>query len=45
MLTNTLQTTLAFAPAAEDLDDIDFTAPVIAFRPPADDEESDPGEP
>jgi hypothetical protein len=46
MLTNALQTTLAFAPAPEDLDDIDFTAPVIAFRPPLrDDEESEPGEP
>ncbi len=46
MLTNALQTTLAFAPAPEHLDDIDFTAPVIAFVPIArDDEESEPGEP
>jgi hypothetical protein len=46
MLFNALQTTLAFAPAPEDLDDIDFTAPVIAFAPPVwDDEESEPGEP
>lgn len=46
MLFNTLQTTLAFAPAPEDLDDIDFRTPVIAFAPPAsDDEESEPGEP
>jgi hypothetical protein len=45
MLFNALQTTLAFAPVPEDLDDIDFRAPVIAFRPPADDEESEPGEP
>jgi hypothetical protein len=35
MLFNTLQTTLAFAPAPEDLDDIDFRTPVIAFAPPA----------
>lgn len=46
MLFDTLQTTLAFAPAPEDLDDIDFDAPVIAFTPaPADDEESEQGEP
>jgi hypothetical protein len=46
MLLQALQTTLAFAPAPEDLDDIDFHAPVIAFSPPArDDEESEPGEP
>ena len=46
MLFNTLQTTLAFAPAPEDLDDIDFTTPVIAFTPPVrDDEDSEPGEP
>ncbi len=45
MLFNALQTTLAFAPAPEDLDDIDFRAPVIAFAPPGDDEESEPGEP
>ncbi|MCU0825848.1 MAG: hypothetical protein MUE52_00210 [Tabrizicola sp.] len=45
MLFSDLQTTLAFAPAPEDLDDIDFRAPVVTFRPPADDEESEPGEP
>lgn len=46
MLLNTLQTTLAFAPAPEDLDDIHFDAPVIAFTPSAvDDEESEQGEP
>jgi hypothetical protein len=46
MLFNALQTTLAFAPAPEDLDDVDFAAPVIAFAPTArDDEESEPGEP
>ncbi|NJS38353.1 MAG: hypothetical protein HC783_04295 [Rhodobacteraceae bacterium] len=45
MLFNTLQTTLAFAPAPEDLDDIDFRAPVIAFAPPTDDEGSEQGEP
>ncbi|WP_167850948.1 MULTISPECIES: hypothetical protein [Tabrizicola] len=46
MLYDTLQTTLAFAPQPEDLEDIHFDAPVIAFHPPAaDDEESEPGEP
>jgi hypothetical protein len=46
MLMFTPQTTLAFAPAPEDLDDIDFAAPVITSRPPApNDEESEPGEP
>jgi hypothetical protein len=46
MLMQSLQTTLAFAPAPEDLDDIDFTAPIIALSPPSrDDEESEPGEP
>lgn len=46
MLFNALQTTLAFAPAPEDLDDIDFTTPVIVFTPyRSDDEESEPGEP
>jgi hypothetical protein len=45
MLITALQTTLAFAPAAEDLNDIDFTAPILAFRPPVEDEESEPGEP
>lgn len=46
MLFNTLQTTLAFAPEPEDLHDIHFDAPVIAFTPHvSDDEESEPGEP
>ena len=46
MLMTPLQTTLAFAPAPEDLEDIDFTVPVIALRTPTrDDEESEPGEP
>ncbi len=45
MLFNALQTTLAFAPVPEDLDDIDFRAPVIIFGTPVDDEESEPGEP
>ena len=46
MLFNTLQTTLAFAPASEDLDEVYFDAPVVTFAPPArDDEESEQGEP
>jgi hypothetical protein len=45
MLFNILQSTLAFAPVSEDLDDIDFRAPVVTFRPLAEDEESEPGEP
>ena len=46
MLINALQTTLAFAPLPEDLEDIDIDAPVITFRAAADaDEESEPGEP
>lgn len=46
MLFNALQTTLAFAPAPEDLDEVFFDAPVIASAPPErDDEESEPGEP
>lgn len=46
MLFNTLQTTLAFAPAPEDLDDIQFDTPVLTFTPPfRDDEESEQGEP
>ena len=46
MLTSTFQTTLAFAPSPEDIDDIDFFPPVIAFSPPfQDEEESEPGEP
>ena len=41
-----MQTTLAFAPAPEDLDEVYFDAPVITRAPqPADDEESEPGEP
>lgn len=39
------QTTLAFAPAPEDLEDVHFDAPVLAFTPPVRDEESEPGEP
>lgn len=41
-----MQTTLAFAPLAEDLADIILETPVI-FQPPADpdDEESEQGEP
>lgn len=46
MLILTTQTTLAFAPAPEDLEDIHFDAPVVAFSPPVrDEEESEPGEP
>jgi hypothetical protein len=46
MLINTLQTTLAFAPAPEDLDEVFFDTPVVAFTPPVrDDEESEQGEP
>ena len=41
-----MQTTLAFAPAPEDLDEVFFDAPVVIFAPPVrDDEESEPGEP
>ena len=40
------QTTLAFAPAPEDLEEVFFDAPVLAFAPPVRDEgESEPGEP
>lgn len=40
------QTTLAFAPAPEDLEDIDLHAPVMTGSPPLrDDAESAPGEP
>lgn len=40
------QTTLAFAPAPEDLEEVYFDAPVLAFaRPIRDAEESEPGEP
>jgi hypothetical protein len=46
MLFTTPQTTLAFAPATEDLDEVFFDNPVIAFAPPdRDAEESEPGEP
>jgi hypothetical protein len=46
MLMQTLWTTLAFAPAPEDLEDIDFHPPVIMSTPPAPvEEESEPGEP
>lgn len=46
MLINTLQTTLAFAPAPEDLEEVYFDAPVIAFAPlDRDEEESEQGEP
>ena len=46
MLFKALQTTLAFAPDAEDLDEVYFDAPVLAFAPPVrDDEESEQGEP
>jgi hypothetical protein len=41
-----MQTTLAFAPAPDDLDEVYFDAPVVTFAPrPVDDEESEPGEP
>ncbi len=42
-----MQTTLAFAPAPEDLSDIDFAIPVMTAAPPLcdDDEESEQGEP
>jgi hypothetical protein len=40
------QTTLAFAPSPEDLDDVDFAVPIIASAPPAqDDEEGESVEP
>lgn len=46
MLFTTAQTTLAFAPAPEDLEEIFFDAPVLAFAAPdRDAEESEPGEP
>ncbi|MES2916938.1 MAG: hypothetical protein V4753_17655 [Pseudomonadota bacterium] len=46
MLFNVLQTTLAFAPAPDDLEEVFFDAPVIAFAPADRDiEESDQGEP
>jgi hypothetical protein len=41
-----MQTTLAFAPGPEDLDDIHFDAPIVTLIPQhPDDEESEPGEP
>ncbi len=33
MLFNTLQTTLAFAPAPDDLEEVYFDAPVVTFAP------------
>ena len=46
MLYNALQTTLAFAPEPEDLDEVYFDVPIVAFAPVMpDDEESEPGEP
>ncbi|MFN3992382.1 MAG: hypothetical protein ACK4IU_05685 [Tabrizicola flagellatus] len=46
MLFTTPQTTLAFAPEPEDLEEVYFDAPVLAFTPPdRDAEESVPGEP
>lgn len=46
MLFNAVQTTLAFAPVPEDLEEVFFDAPIIAFAPAErDDEESEPGEP
>jgi hypothetical protein len=46
MLINALQTTLAFAPAPEDLEEVYFDAPIVAFAPPVPEtEESEPGEP
>ncbi|GGW21189.1 hypothetical protein GCM10011452_00550 [Gemmobacter lanyuensis] len=29
-----MQTTLAFAPTPEDLDDVSFTVPILSFTPP-----------
>jgi len=41
-----MQTTLAFAPRPEDLDDIFFDIPVLTASPiPPDDADSEPGEP
>jgi hypothetical protein len=46
MLFTTPQTTLAFAPAPEDLEEIFFDAPVLAFAAPDNDaEEFEPCEP
>ncbi|WP_160147715.1 hypothetical protein [Tabrizicola flagellatus] len=46
MLFTTPQTTLAFAPEPEDLEEVYFDSPVIAFTPsPGDEEESEQGEP
>jgi hypothetical protein len=46
MLMTPPQTTLAFAPSPEDMEDIDFAAPIIALGlPTREDEESEQGEP
>jgi hypothetical protein len=45
MLMTRPQTTLAFAPSPDDLEDIDFGAPIIALAPARDEEESEQGEP
>lgn len=46
MLTPPMPTTLAFAPAEDDLDEVFFDVPVVTFGPRAeDDEESEQGEP
>lgn len=46
MLILTTQTTLAFAPAPEDLDDVYFDSPVVAFaEQQRDDEDSQPAQP
>lgn len=46
MLMNALQTTLAFAPTPDDLDEVYFDTPVIVLAPTKrDDEESEQGEP
>jgi hypothetical protein len=46
MLISTFQTTLAYAPAPDDLEEVFFDAPVIASAPvPQEDEESEQGEP
>lgn len=45
MLPLSQQTTLAFAPSSEDLDDIDFSVPIIVLTPTGDDEDCEPFEP
>lgn len=46
MLINALQTTLAFAPAPEDLEEVYFDSPIVTFALLVrDDEESEQGEP